>query len=192
MNDFWSRFWHSMIKMSQKEMSNIDFSDLLISCIMAVIIVQLVGLVYSRLFRKKRNVKRELVVMLLLMTMILMYEVAVLGRSQLPVRYVRTKLWWFGKNMDDNTANLLNVLFFVPFGIEIGLLLSERPMVNRMVMTACYSFLMSLSIEIVQYISQRGYFELVDMETNTVGGILGAVGVTILLSNNRALQEENK
>lgn len=190
MSDFWNRFWDSMIKMSQKEMSNIDFFDLVLSCLMAVIIVQLVGLISARLLGKTRDVKIELIVMILLMTMLLMYEIAVLGRNQLPMRYIRTTLWWFGENMDDNTANLLNILFFVPFGAEIGVLLKKRPWINRVIMTGCYSLLMSMSIEIMQYVSQRGYFELVDIETNLVGGVLGTVGIAFFFQRKRLVGGE--
>ncbi len=175
MNDFWNRFWSSMIKMSQKEMSNIDFFDLFISCMMAVIIVQLVGLIYARLFRKKRNAQKEVFIIFLLMIMLLMYEIAVTGREMMSQRIIRTNLWWFGKNMDDNTANLLNVFFFLPFGASTGLLLKNRTFGNRLVMVLCYSFLMSLSIEMAQFFSQRGYFELVDIETNTFGGVFGGI-----------------
>lgn len=190
MNDFWNRFWSSMIKMSEKEMSNIDFSDLFLSCLMAVIIVQLIGLVYSRLRGKQRNVRQEILIMLLVMVMLLMYEIAVLGREPMTERILRTNLWWFGKNMDDNTANLLNVFFFVPFGVIVGLLLKNRRLGNRLVMVMCYSFLMSMSIEMAQFVSQRGYLELVDVETNTFGGVLGAVLIGVLYKGSASKVEE--
>lgn len=174
MNEFWNRFWNSLIKMSQKEMSNIDFSDLILSCIMAGILVQLIALVYSKLSGKERNIFWERWVMLLFMVMLLMWEIAVTGRNAMEQRTIRMNFLWFGSNMDDNTANLLNVLFFLPFGILATCVQNKEKRWRRVIMTGCYSFLMSLSIEVAQYITVRGYSELVDIETNTFGGFIGA------------------
>lgn len=180
MSEFWNRFWYSMVKMSQKEMSNINFSDLFLACIMAVIIVQLVGLIYSRLARIERNKHREHQIMFLLMIMLLMWEIAVTGREVMSERIIRTNIWWFGTNMDDNTANLLNIIFFVPFGVIVTCIQGVEKGWRRLLMTGCYSFLMSLSIELLQYITIRGYSEFVDLETNVVGGLLGAAFIMIV------------
>ncbi|MBO5177401.1 MAG: VanZ family protein [Lachnospiraceae bacterium] len=189
MGDFWNRFWYSMLKMSQKEMSNIDFFDLLLACIMAVITVQLLGLLYARICNKARNLRKEVLIMLLVMVMLLMWEIAVTGREQMSLRTIRTEIWWFGKNMDDNTANFLNVMFFVPFGIVTTWLQKWEKGWRRILITGCLSFWMSASIEISQYITARGYTELVDLETNVFGGIVGAV-LAIALEKLRKKEEK--
>ncbi|MBQ9118859.1 MAG: VanZ family protein [Lachnospiraceae bacterium] len=189
MSEFWNKFWASLIKMSEKEMGHIEFMGLVELWVMLIIVVQLVALIKARLCREKRNLRKELLVILLGMYAIFMWVLAVQGRIRMPERIVRTNLLWFGSNMDDNTANLLNVVFFLPFGAMILLLQDREKGWRRILMTACYSFLMSFSIELQQYMLQCGYVELVDLETNTVGGVLGAL---CMIAVQKRLAEQRK
>ena len=91
--------------------------------------------------------------------------------------------------MDDNTANCLNVMFFVPFGIVVTWLQKKEKRWRRILITGCLSFWMSASIEISQYITARGYTEFVDLETNVFGGIAGAV-LAIALEKLRKKEEK--
>lgn len=63
-----------------------------------------------------------------------------------------------------------NILLFIPFGFLLPLL-SKR--LNRFTSTLILGMTFSLIIETLQFITQRGYFQLDDIWLNTVGSILG-------------------
>lgn len=69
----------------------------------------------------------------------------------------------------------LNVLLFVPF----GWLLMKMHWSKRVTKTLGVCLLATLAIEIGQYLTTRGYFELTDIVCNFVGGILG-IGAVLL------------
>lgn len=61
---------------------------------------------------------------------------------------------------------LYNILLFVPVGMILSRL---RPKWN----TVVYPFYISLGIEMLQFITGRGLFELDDLVSNTLGGLAG-------------------
>ena len=65
--------------------------------------------------------------------------------------------------------NMMNVLLFMPFGFLCGINIGR----NKWRFVILYSFLLSLSVEILQYIMKRGFSEVDDIIHNTLGGILG-------------------
>jgi VanZ family protein len=77
--------------------------------------------------------------------------------------------------------SLLNIMLFVPWGFLLGLVRGKSPAIIRGVMVTCYSFLTSLGIESLQYLTKRGHFEINDIVTNTIGGLIGVV-LTIIVS----------
>jgi len=64
---------------------------------------------------------------------------------------------------------ILNVLIFVPLGIYAGVLLREMKIRSKLL----FFFLVSFSIEAVQYILRIGAFDITDLITNVFGGIIG-------------------
>lgn len=75
----------------------------------------------------------------------------------------------------------LNALLFVPYGFLLEWLVKRPPWLRFLLVTCC-GFLTSLFIEIMQLQSGRGYFELNDLVTNTIGCGLGAMGAQLLIS----------
>ena len=83
----------------------------------------------------------------------------------------REQLGWFA-----TTANLVgNVLVFVPFGFLMPMASKERSLIA----TVCYSFVLSLVVEISQILLKVGSFDVDDLLLNTVGGILGYIAFLI-------------
>lgn len=72
---------------------------------------------------------------------------------------------------------ILNCLLFVPFGVVLSLFsfVYERRPVIQFLLVLLISFAVSMVIECVQLITQRGYYEVQDLMLNTLGGILGWV-----------------
>ncbi|WP_461401390.1 VanZ family protein [Flavitalea sp.] len=70
-----------------------------------------------------------------------------------------------------NNENILNVVIFVPLGIYTGILF-VRWIFGK---TLLFFFLLSLIVEGLQYILRVGAFDVTDIITNTLGGIIGLI-----------------
>lgn len=81
---------------------------------------------------------------------------------------------------------LINVLAFVPIGfLMTGCLFAEKRMNFRRIIgiVSLIVFLLSLSIESLQWILRVGLFELTDIVLNTLGAIVGsaiAIGLSVV------------
>lgn len=69
------------------------------------------------------------------------------------------------------SENILNVVIFVPLGVYAGILF-ERWRVGKKLI---FCFLLSLFVEGLQYILRIGAFDVTDIITNTLGGIIGLI-----------------
>ena len=67
------------------------------------------------------------------------------------------------------SENILNVVIFVPLGIYAGTLF-ERWIFSKKLL---FFFLLSLSVEALQYILRVGAFDVTDIINNTLGGLIG-------------------
>ncbi len=70
-----------------------------------------------------------------------------------------------------------NVLMFIPFGILLPLLWKPFRFTTWCL---CAGLLGSLTIEISQYLSQRGYFQVDDIILNVIGTMIGYVLISCL------------
>lgn len=76
---------------------------------------------------------------------------------------------------EDVEYNIMNILFFVPFGF----LLPEKDIMpnlfknRRWVLILCAGMLLSIFVEITQYIFKLGLCELDDVICNGLGAVIG-------------------
>lgn len=68
-----------------------------------------------------------------------------------------------------SSENILNVVIFVPLGIYTGMLFERSTFGKKLL----FFFLLSLIVEGLQYILGAGAFDVTDIITNTLGGIIG-------------------
>jgi len=66
---------------------------------------------------------------------------------------------------------ILNVVFFVPLGIYAGVLFKRWGFVKKLF----FFFLISLMFEGLQFIFRIGAFDITDIITNVLGGIIGSL-----------------
>lgn len=71
-----------------------------------------------------------------------------------------------------------NVLCFMPFGFVIPILSVRQ---RRLWKVTLLSFLCSLVVEVTQYVTKLGVFDVDDLLLNTIGGFLGYVLFAICL-----------
>jgi glycopeptide antibiotics resistance protein len=77
----------------------------------------------------------------------------------------------FRESLILNSENILNVVIFIPLGIYAGILF-ERWIFGKKLL---FIFLLSLLVEGLQYILRLGAFDVTDIITNTLGGIIGLI-----------------
>ncbi len=89
-----------------------------------------------------------------------------------------------------SVINLLgNVAAFMPFGALIRWVLDRKV---RWYQAVGYTFLFSLSVELLQLVARVGVFDVDDLLLNTLGGFLGFLVYYVLLVMNRRREENGK
>lgn len=73
-----------------------------------------------------------------------------------------------------------NIIWFVPLGMYVR----HKKAKVGILWAAVFGFLLSLCIEVMQYLFGTGISELDDLILNTLGAILGAVSIKLLRSVN--------
>jgi len=81
----------------------------------------------------------------------------------------RTNLVPFSELFILTSENILNVVIFVPLGIYAGILFEKWLFGKKLF----FVFLLGLLVEGLQYILRVGAFDITDIITNTLGGIIG-------------------
>ncbi|MEP7371776.1 MAG: VanZ family protein [Chitinophagaceae bacterium] len=75
----------------------------------------------------------------------------------------------FSDSKPDAGGIILNVLICVPLGIYAGVLFKRRTFSTKLF----FFFLISSLFEVLQFILRAGAFDITDIITNTLGGIIG-------------------
>ncbi len=83
---------------------------------------------------------------------------------------------------------IFNILMFVPLGFMLPFLFKKC---EKWYITYFVGFVATLFIEILQFISKRGIFELDDIVNNTLGCIIG-YGIVMILSLNFRKKDKKK
>ena len=120
---------------------------------------------------KVNNVTNRLTTVLFIIYLIALYWILLL---KLGVRFSymgdrRANLIPFSEPLILNSENILNVVIFVPLGIYAAILF-ERWIFGKKLL---FFFLLSLLVEGLQYILRVGAFDVTDIITNTLGGVIG-------------------
>ena len=90
----------------------------------------------------------------------------------------------FSNGRVDKAELILNVVIFIPLGIYVGVLFKNRTWRHKFLIFA----LISLMFEGLQFIFKIGAFDITDVITNTIGGLVGLLLFSAIekLFNNRA------
>ena len=81
-----------------------------------------------------------------------------------------TILSTWGKTAQEHAYFIENIMMFVPLGILLPMLFKK---IRKLQYCALTGFLCSCTIEVSQLITQRGFCQLDDVITNTVGAVVG-------------------
>ena len=176
MNSFGNRFLHLV----EEQLEDISWVNLWLMIIAAIIFVHVVCLVYQRIHETEMKTGREILFMLLAAYAVFLFHITFLNRQEGSRGGIFTALsQWIssGEWMQSNQFiyDVLNIGLFVPWGSILALLRAGDRLIHRIFMVSCYCFLTSFTIEILQLITNRGYFEVMDIVTNVLGGIIGCM-----------------
>lgn len=77
---------------------------------------------------------------------------------------------------------LYNIIFFVPYGVMLGMYIQERVIVRSMMV----GVITSIGIELLQLITKTGTCETDDVICNTVGSLMGACLICGIIQNYKS------
>ena len=124
--------------------------------------------------RKLGNRKKNLLMGLLTFYVILILIVSIFSRepgSRVGVSLILGETWtreWQGR-----AYAVENILLYIPFGmLGMGVNYYTR---RRGIYVVLAGLLLSLAVEVAQYVTQMGYFQVDDLITNTLGTLLAVI-----------------
>ena len=93
----------------------------------------------------------------------------------------------WGNTLQAHAYVIENVLMFIPFGILF-------PMLGRVPLYICLPVAVytSITLEGMQYVTQRGYCQLDDVIANTIGACIGYVIILLLYGLRRIIKHHKK
>lgn len=128
----------------------------------------LIGIVGGLVLLSAISTRKQNRILMVLYSAVIVY-MTLLSRPAGP-RRISLSLFWSYRLLPHSPyfqrQVLYNILLFVPVGMILSRL---RPKWD----TAAYPFYISLGIELLQFITGRGLFELDDLVSNTLGGLVG-------------------
>ena len=150
-----------------------------ISYLIPAILITLIGaVIYLFLYRiwtgtilLKRQKKKISVGILFIIYMEVLLQTAFFSReagSRKGIDFTILSTW--GKTAQEHAYFIENIMMFVPLGILLPMLFKK---IRKLQYCALTGFLCSCTIEVSQMITQRGFCQLDDVVTNTVGTFVG-------------------
>ena len=130
--------------------------------------------VILQIFKKGIHIGHDISKLLLVEYILILYLLTVVYRKEGNVRKYDFMPFWSYKEIIDGkelllVENIMNILIFVPIGILLGC--SFRTMSWKLcLLTGC---LLSVCIEIFQFMLKRGFTEFDDVMHNTLGCMMG-------------------
>jgi glycopeptide antibiotics resistance protein len=120
---------------------------------------------------KANNPANRLTTVLFIIYLLALYWILLL---KLGVRFSymgngRANLIPFSEPLILTSENIMNVVIFVPLGVYAGILFDRWIFGKKLLLF----FLLSLQVEGLQYILRLGAFDVTDIMTNTLGGVIG-------------------
>ena len=88
--------------------------------------------------------------------------------------------------------SILNVLLFVPWGFLLRMYRREGRNARAVCMTVLAGFLTTFCVEIIQYVTGRGRFEVTDLVTNVTGTLAGALIGTLVVYITQINKQEKQ
>lgn len=171
----------ALLERSLKQFATISVTQFITLLVIELIVTTLILVIFSKYFKKNIKTMDVAAIFSLIVYINIIMQLTLLGRkdgSRIGVELELFQYWGKGRfSMQMLMYAFLNVLLFVPYGFILSWLSGFRRQRTtiRVVLTSMLCLATSLLIEVIQYVTGRGYYELEDLFCNTVGGIIGSV-----------------
>lgn len=174
-------------RLTRQQLSGISVERLVLISMALVVVLNVLLFLYEFVLGRKLGFWKRAWLSLLVVYCCFMYMITVEKREPGSRNAVRIDLYFGslrGTYLDVMQAVfcILNVVFFVPLGALFSWIGKKGNPVWMLTKITVLSFASSLLIETWQLVTQRGYFELTDLITNTLGGFLGGLAGVIALA----------
>lgn len=163
----------------RQQMEGASVTVFLMTCAIAVIAFLLLFFLIEKFTGKKISSNKKRAIILMAVYASFIFQIAFYRRFGLEKSVIHTRIY-FGFKKYDGTMDekqvvysFLNVIFFIPWGVLIASAMNNN--FRRIIMTVVYSFLTSLLIEVMQYVTMTGATEVTDLVTNVTGGFIGCL-----------------
>ena len=161
----------------------ISIDQFILLTLLCTSIAVIIILLRYKFFDKKMELINFFALLCLLVYINIIIQLTLLGRksgSRIGLNLSLYRNWNSShKNNFDllRTYSILNICFFVPYGLIISLFsfIRRQKSIVQILIGILISFSTSLIIEMLQYVTKRGYFELDDLLCNTLGGFFGCL-----------------
>ncbi|MFQ9927690.1 MAG: VanZ family protein [Anaerobutyricum soehngenii] len=157
-----------------------------ISYLLPAIIITMAGVLIYKIY-KKEKARIHLSCVLLIIYVEILMQTAFFSRESGSRRQIDLDLFeTWGYTAITHAYFIENIIMFIPFGILAPIVFKQMRKVGICGLTG---FMFSCGIEISQLITQRGYCQLDDVVTNTVGMLAGWVTWRVL---DRVINKKNE
>lgn len=167
MINFIEKIWRWYIFYFEKIAINYKIIILLLAFVMGICLFLCVS-------RKQLCFRKAIVVEILFCYLLLVLMSTVFSResanvNQANIDIIHAYSYKLKYNIDTQFELLLNVLLLLPFGVLFPYITKSK----KLIYTLIGGFLISLTIEVLQFVLKKGTFELTDIINNSLGVLVG-------------------
>lgn len=178
------QFQHKLIKIICQQFEGISLLILVAMMLTGMLLVQAAIAIYSWKAGKKVAMYRKMCYFVLVCYLCFVFQITFYNRDagSRITRFMPLDSLIQKKTMEQLIYDELNVALFVPFGLILSFLMKNIRFCKRLVILICISCLTSMGIEVCQFITKRGFFEIADLAMNTAGGFVGGIIAGCMIS----------
>lgn len=181
---FMASFW----KMCEKQFREVPFNNIIMVTALIAVVIHVCLHIYTRKKETTIELYKELLMDLIVFYVLFLLHISFFSRPVLhEARVIQLKHLWLDKYINQNMTNLLNLLLYIPYSMLWTAVQKSQSLKKNALWTLVVCFATTLIIESAQYIWNRGYFELDDMEANMLGSLIGTIFVIICCRIGRAI-----
>ena len=179
-------FFDYLFRYIRQQSRGVSIETLFLTWLIGIVLIHLICMIISRISGRKYSWYKEVIWFLIAGYFCFGCQIT-LFRRESGSRGIIYTTFDFGSltggfySRQQFFYSLLNVFFFIPWGVLWGINRWKDGGFQRILMVTSYSFLTSFSIEVAQLLTGRGFFEVGDLVTNVTGGFIGSIIACLLI-----------
>lgn len=180
------KFFEYLFHYIRQQSRGISVKEMLLMWVICAVVLHIICMLYAGFSGKKIAVYKEVMLILILGYACFGGQITLFRRVAGSRGTIDTSVYFgnlFGNWYERQQFyySFLNICFFVPWGFLWGIWRWDDYVWKRVLMVTGYSFLSTAMIEITQFITGRGFFEVLDVITNVMGGVIGCILASICI-----------